>query len=52
MIKEEDKEKLLKYIEILKSQEKKNGMIGNNIHLNKNKHNKKNKYKKLWLSQD
>lgn len=52
MIKEEDKEKLLKYIEILKSQEKKNGMIGNKIHLNKNKYNKKNKYKKLWLSQD
>jgi len=53
IISEEDKKKLKEYLKWLEIQEdKKNGgMIGNKIHLNKKKYNRKNN-KKIWLSQD
>jgi hypothetical protein len=53
IISEEDKKKLKEYVKWLEIQEdKKNGMIGNKIHLNKKKYNRKNKHKEIWLSQD
>tara|TARA_R110000744_G_scaffold34434_1_gene80257 strand:+ start:458 stop:625 length:168 start_codon:yes stop_codon:yes gene_type:complete len=54
IISEEDKKKLKEYVKWLEIQEdrKNGGMIGNKIHLNKKKYNRKNKHKELWLSQD